>query len=478
MTVVLSHPDDLTLAALERVALKGEGLRFSKEALGRIAIWHADFRAYLEAHPDRFIYGVTSGYGPEAKKRLSSAEQRARRQAGVPFFDLSFGEGHWPDSHVRAMVFALAAMTIHGGTALSTKQARAITGALRAPLPKIPRSGLTSPGEMLPLFYLYQVIPALVDGTPQASAGNGAVGSVALAGLRALAARRRLETAEQIFALSAEAIHCPLEHFDPGLKALWGDPYEAEALDALNRWLAGAPRDRRRPFQAPVSYRILPRVLGQARRALRALEQAVGNALQGMASNPLYVTRDRPGGETTLSNGGFHEALPAQALDSLMASWVDLAAIAHRHAAKLHKGPVSHLPDRLRPQDRAPSTAYLEYVPGDMVEEMRRLAQPSLLTPGEPGASDQDDVNAPGFLACRMEERVAELLDRVLAVLAASASQALAVTDRRAPKALGPCLKTIRRHFPVVAVRRALGPDAWALARAFTAAAEQSGHTP
>lgn len=473
MTVVLSTPEDLTLAALHRVAVKGEALRFSKEALARIDQWHEDFHDYLGRNPERFIYGVTSGYGPDAKKRMTAQQRAAARAGGVPFIDLSFGEGHWPDSAVRAMIFSLAAMAIHGGPALSAKQARAITRALKQPLPRIPRAGLTSPGEMMALFYLFQAVPALVDGTIQCSACNGAAGSVAIAGLRALAARRRVILAEQVFALSAEAIYCPLEHFDEALKALWGDPYESQSIDALNHWLAGTERAQRRPFQAPVSYRILPRVLGQARRAAAALETASGQALQGLATNPVFITKERKGGETTLSNASFHEALPPQALDNVMASWVDLAAIGHRHATKLHKGTVSHLPDKLRTDPRAPSTAYMEYVPGDMIEEMRRLAQPSLLSPGEPGSSDQDDVNSPGFLSCRMEERVAELFDRVLALVAISASQALDVTGRDAPEALKPLLIAVRRHFPVVTEFRALGPDAWALSKAFTRHAEE-----
>lgn len=472
MTVVFDQAADFTLEALERVALKGEGLRFSKAAMARIADWHRDFHDFLARDPNRFIYGVTSGYGPEAKKLLGPAERAERAARQIPYIGLSFGEGCWPKSHVRAMYFSLAAMAIHGGAALSPKQARAIAAAFKRPLPDIPMSGMTSPGEMMPLFYLSQAIPELFDGTVQASACNGAVGSVAISGLRALAARRRLVLAEQVFALSAEAIRCPLEHFDPALKALWGDPYEAQALDALNHWLAGTDRDDRRPFQAPVSYRILPRVLGQGRRAVAALETAVETALRGMITNPVFVPKDRPGGEVTLSSGAFHEALPSQALDNVMASWVDLAAIAHRQATKLHRGTVSHLPDKLRAAPGSSSTAYMEYVPGDMVEEMRRLAQPTLLSPGDPGSSDQDDVNAPGFIACRMEEKVAELFDRVLTILAVTASQALHLTDRSAPKALRPLLKDLRRHFPPVEARRELGVDAWALSRVLTAHAE------
>ncbi|MDF0752996.1 hypothetical protein NLU14_22475, partial [Marinobacter sp. 71-i] len=79
----------------------------------------------------------------------------------------------------------------------------------------------------------------------------------------ALAARRRLRRVEQVFALSIEAFRAPLEHYDAALETLWGDEHEAAALRGLRTLLAGGTSERRN-YQAPVSFRIVPRVLGQA----------------------------------------------------------------------------------------------------------------------------------------------------------------------------------------------------------------------
>lgn len=463
MTVTVSGPKDFTLSALQRVALHAEGFEFSRRALRQIDAWHREFSRYVAENSQRFIYGVTSGYGPKASTRIAP-EKNLHHE--MPFIGFSFSDEHFPDSHVRAMFFSMAAMVINGAPALSSRQASAVTRALKGPMPSIPSSGITSPGEMMVLFYLLRVLPELTSELA-CSHCNGAVGSVAIAGLRALAARRRIQLAEQIFALSADAIQCPMEHFHPGLKPLWGDRYEGESLDSLGYWLRGAKRTGRRSYQAPVSYRILPRVLGQARRAVHALERAAEQSLQGLTTNPTYVASSHGVGQKTLSNAGFHETPSPQALDNVMATWTDLASIAHRHANKLHRGAVSKLPDRLR-RDEGPSTTYIEYVAGDIEDEMRRLAQPSLLSPADPGASDQDDVNSPGLIACRMEARVAHLFDRVLTLTAVTASQALSVTDRRPPKNLARLVSTIRRHFPVVESVRDLGVDAQALSSVFT----------
>jgi histidine ammonia-lyase len=446
-----------------------------------MAAARAAYGAWLAANPGRFVYGVTSDFGPHAARRLTAEERRRLRRLGMPFLGLSFGEGTLPEAGVRAMVVALLALFFRGGPAAGAATVRALCRALDGPMPKIPDGGLTSPGEMLAMFYLYQAIPALIEDEGQASAGNSAAVSVGLAGVAAIGAKRRLELAVQALALSFEAFGAPLEHLDPALAGLWGDPFEAAALARLGRLLEGAPAAGRRAYQAPVSYRILPRILGQALRAAARLEETVEASLQAMASNPMFLPADGRrggrGGARVLSTGGFHNALVAQALDGMSAAWVDLASLMHRHVVKLHRGAVSHLPDRLLREGESyrlgRTTSYLEFVPGDLLEEMRRWAEPALLSPGEPGASHQDDVSATGLIAWRNERKVAALFDRVMAVQAAVASQALDVTDRGTPPGLEGFLGEVRGHFPPVRDKRVLGEGAARLAAAFTQRAQE-----
>ena len=118
---------------------------------------------------------------------------------------------------------AVARVWLRGGSAVSPKTARALAKRLDGPMPKIPAGGLTSPGEILPLFYLLRAFPELVDEPLCASSGNTAFCSVGLAGIDAITTQRRLTLAQKVFALSFEAIQAPLEHIDPALKPLWND---------------------------------------------------------------------------------------------------------------------------------------------------------------------------------------------------------------------------------------------------------------
>src|SRR5207249_3421209 len=105
-------------------------------------------------------------------------------------------------------------------------------------------------------------------------------------------ARNRLEHAVAVFALAIESFEAPLEAYDPALEQLWDEEFEVEALRALNQNLDGAMTEGRRFYQAPVSYRILPRVLGQAFRAVSLVEKAAAASLRSVSDNPVYVLPD------------------------------------------------------------------------------------------------------------------------------------------------------------------------------------------
>jgi histidine ammonia-lyase len=295
MSVLFEELADFNLETLARVALGGEGVRLGAAACARMEAARAAYEAWLAANPGRFVYGVTSDFGPHAARRLTAEERRRLRRLGMPFLGLSIGQGTLPEAGVRAMVVALLALFFRGGPAAGAATVEALCRALDGPMPKIPDAGLTSPGEMLAMFYLYQAIPALIEDEGQASAGNSAAVSVGLAGVAAIGAKRRLELAVQALALSYEAFRAPLEHLDPALAGLWGDPFEAAALARLGGCLEGAPTAGRRAYQAPVSYRILPRILGQALRAAARLEETVEASLQAMASNPMFLPADGRG---------------------------------------------------------------------------------------------------------------------------------------------------------------------------------------
>lgn len=477
MGITLHDRRDFTLDTYERVAWRGEPVSLADEALARIAACRASFLELIDRDSTVVIYGVTTSMGERAHDRLGP-EERAWHAELKPFAAATaFGE-ELPGRIVRGIVLARLANFIEGHAATSARIALAVAQMLGgAPLPAVAAAGQGGAGEILALYPLFAELSTrfVLEVKERGSLINGSPCAAALIADSALAARRRIDLAVQSFALSIEAFRAPLEHYDAALEPLWGDWGETVALQSLRQYLAGAG-DGRRNFQAPVSYRIVPRVLGQAFRALREAEEGAAVSLRSVSDNPVYIPPDmeHPLGRT-LSTGGYHNTWAAPALDGLAAVWADICILCDRHSAKLLDGRVSQLPEHLLVA-RAPGTSdghgnvgYIPMAANGYTELAKAAAQTTFIPGGDSGASSQDDVAAPAFLAWTKEARAGRCTDASLAMLAVLASQALFVTEREVPPSLVQFVSWVRSIVPPVVEDRVLGPELGRLTESFTA---------
>ncbi len=462
MTVTLHTRADITLDSYDRVAWQGEDVRFDPAAVTRMGECRTAFLRLIE-DPDVVVYGVTSGYGQMAHLRFTPEQRREHARKPAHAAMASFGEP-LPERVARGMVLARLANFVDGHAAISPALAEAVAGLLAgAPLPAVPALGNGCPGEILALSQLLTPLAETMELGEKDSLSlvNGSPCAAALLADAVLAGRNRLALAVEVFALSIEAFKAPMEAYDAALDDLWGDVHEAAVLREVRAWLEGTAIEKgsRRPYQAPVSWRIVPRVLGQARRALAAAEEVAATSLRSVSDNPVFVPPDaaHPLGRV-LSNGGYHNAAAYPALDNLSASWADLALLCDRHVTKLMDGKVSHLPDFLMQEDGY--LGCLGFTAAGLAEQARQAAQRSFLPGSEGGGFGQNDVAVPTFHSWRKEAEAGRCLDAALATLAATASQAFYITERSAPPRLQPFLEVVRGAFPPVSQRRPLGPDA------------------
>jgi len=450
MTVLVDSRRDFTLENFRRVAYGGEGVQIGQEARRSMAAARESFMALLDSDRTAFIYGTTTRAGIEVRRPLAPSEQRNYARAGRRTSSPSFGGEADLDEHVaRGIVFARLANFVEGNAKTRPIIAERIAALLDRPLPTLSLGGQDGPGEVLPLLQLMSGIDAgFEEGEPMALV-NGSPCAAALAADVALVSRQQLRLAEQVFALSVEAFRAPLEAYDQALDALWEDENEVAALRGLREWLDGASEADRVAHQAPVSYRIVPRVLGQAHRAVGAMEHAARVSLRSVSDNPVYVPPDErhPLGRV-ISTGGYHNGIVYPAMSMLSAAWADLAFLAERHVTALHVGATAdHLPRLLeRPDGGGGRTNLLGWVAGSYLEDARQAASVTLLPAGL--ADAQNDVAAPTFAAYRKARAAGSCLDASLALLAASSSQALWATDREPAPSLRAPLENIRSMFP------------------------------
>ena len=469
MAVSLRTRADITLDAFRAVSRRGEPISLEPVALERMDSCAASFDALVRervaADPQALIYGVTTAPGDGAAVALD-AERQARRSTRL-WSAVSYGEP-LPQRVVRGFVLARLANMLGGHAAARGQVAQAVAALLDEPqLPIVPLQGNGGAGEIIALGALFAGLSERLELRPKERMAliNGSPCAAALVADIALSGRVRLAAAERMLALSSEVIGAPDEAYGADLEELWGDEHETAALRRLRELRAGAAGTPQ-AHQAPVSYRILPRVLGALRRAQAAAEQAAAISLRSVSDNPVYIPPDagRPLG-AVFSTGGYHNAQAPAAIDAQAAAWADICQLAERHVDQLFQHPTTR---PLLSADEWTIKAF-HHTQNWWAEESRALASPSLLSLGGFG---QNDVPSMSFLAWRKAEQIGRCLDAALAGLGVVASQALHVAERPAAPALRGTLEQVRRHVaPVTAEPRLLGREAQGLLDELTAQA-------
>lgn len=468
MTVTLNDLADFTLDNLRRVAWDGEAVAFGPAALERMKRRRAQFLALVEKEPETRIYGVTSGFGDKAKTLLS-AEERAK-QAKSPAIQKSLGLGpRVPDAAVRAMILSRLINFVSGYAAVSLETAEGVAAMLDGcPLPEMRLESQDSAGELHQLFNLYHhLMGPMSQLRDQNALRNGSGCAPGLLGELALRSEGRAKIASAVFALSIDAGKMGLAPYDPALKAVLNDRQESRAIDRLAALLTGVEMEGRRDYQAPISWRVLTRMLGQMYRVVGTLKETAEELLTTVNDNPVYLGPEEvPPYGRCITTGGFHVPRAYHAINAQAALWGDLAAIAARETQQIHRQSVTGLPDRLWQGENRFSTFFFTAAVYDQAQRAQDAARPALIPLYAP-QDEQTDIVMPLFLAWEREGIAARAFDRCLAMLAASASQALYVAGREPAPPLRKLLAEVRRVFPAVESARELGHEAEALADLF-----------
>jgi histidine ammonia-lyase len=446
MTVLLNGRHDITLDSFYRVAWQEEAVRIDQPAIDRMALCRRHFMALVSGDNPPFVYGVTTGYGQAAKHRLD--EEGMRRQAREKPMNQAVSLGApLPVRVGRGIVFARLANFLDGHAAVTPEFALGIADELDGrTLPPVPMDGNVCGGEMNALAHLFSRFSQTYGFQPKEANAltNGAPCAAALIADAAISARRRADIALQVSSLMIEAFKAPLDHYDPALAELWQDPFAAEAFDGLRRFLDGAAAERR-PYQAPVSYRIIPQILSQMLRAVSEAASIAACSLSAVTDNPIYLAPDgaHPHGRC-LSNGGFHNASATGALNALSAASADFCQLVERLTTKLLDGAISGLPHWLPTADGEEPFRYVPWALLGLAEQARHAAQHVFLPASEGAAYGQTDLASPVFLAWQRAEAAGHCLDTALAMAAVVGLHALDLTARLPPRGIVGMVERLR----------------------------------
>ena len=425
-------PGALTLDAL--LAIHAGGVQLKLDAACRPGIRASQQVVQSAADGDAPVYGVNTGFGKLANKRISK-EQLATLQCNL-IRSHCVGVGDPLSPPVMRLMLALKAASLARGysgvreTVVDTLVAVFNAGLL----PWVPSQGsVGASGDLAPLAHMTLALMGegfmLVDGqaapalpllqaagiaplTLGAKEGlaliNGTQTSTALALHALLSFEPVLEAALVIGALTIDAARGSDGPFDPRIHALRGQPGQIDVAQYYRRLLEGSAirlshLDGDDRVQDPYCLRCQPQVVGACLDQLRHGAIVLLREANAVTDNPLVFADDG----AMLSGGNFHAEPVALAADGMALAIAEVGAIAERRIAMLIDSGVSRLPPFLTEDAGLNSGFMIAHVTAAaLASENKSLAHPASVDSLPTSANQEDHVSMATFAARRLQAMV------------------------------------------------------------------------
>jgi histidine ammonia-lyase len=454
--VELAAGRPLTEQELVAVARDGARVTLSPGCLEGLALARAGVDALARSATPS--YGISTGFGALASRHIP-VERRAQLQRSLVRSHAASSGTEVEAEVVRAMMLLRLRTMATGHTGVRPQTAQRYADLLNAGITPVVREhgSLGCSGDLAPLAHValavmgegqvrYDGHLATADEALRAAGLepvelaekeglaliNGTDGMLAMLQLAAHDLHALLKVADVAAAMSVEALLGTDRTLAADLMALRPHPGQAVAAANMRRLLEGSavvashagPADTR--VQDAYSLRCAPQVAGAARDTLEHARLVAGREAASAIDNPVLL----PDGRIE-SNGNFHGAPVAYALDFLAIPIADLASISERRTDRMLDRTRSHgLPPFLAHDPGVDSGLMIaQYTAAGIVSELKRLAVPASVD-SIPSSAMQEDHVSMGWSAGRKLRRSLDGLGRVLAIEVLTAARAL---DLRAP---------------------------------------------
>ncbi|MEV7549062.1 aromatic amino acid lyase [Amycolatopsis sp. NPDC089917] len=430
----------------------------------------------LGALTGRPVYGVNTGMGRLAGIAVDASADRQRnlligRAVGGPPW-LSPAEARWLLLvRLRDLLAPEAGASPELVTFLVDRLNEGFT-------PAVPRTGLGSAGEIIPLAHAFQTFlgvgtvlvdgvetpasevlakpyePGLKEGTTliQGSPLAETLAAFALAEVRRLVDLQTLAAAIAIDVLGApQAIYRP---------ALAGDDRVLRAVLAEVSELIHGSAERPDVVQAPVSVRVAPRAIAHLTRVADDLDDVLRRSMP--ADSPAFLDGE------FVSTTGFHAVELGLRMDAVSAALAHLGEVSVQRAHRMLDERFSGLPPQLAadPGPQAGLVPLHKRAVGEL-HALRRLATPATLGSVDTSAG-QEDVQAFAWAAGNQLRDACARMAAVTACELITGSQARWLASGEGAPGLRAVYEWLRELVPPVTVDRSLGPEVTMLVSALT----------
>lgn len=478
----LSQPLDWsTLAQHYR---QGVALEIDSDSTARVERSAAALQEILSS--GRTVYGINTGFGLLAEKRISTADL-AQLQTNL-VLSHACGTGPALDPGVVRLVLLLKLHSLaQGYSGVRMIVLQYLAALLKADaLPVIPAQGsVGASGDLAPLAHLTaallgvgeishrgEVLPAaavlqrlglepLQLGAKEGLALlNGTQVSTALAIAGWLETGKVFSAALVAGAMSVDAAMGSDTPFDPRIHQIRQHQGQRDCAGAYRALMADseirASHVDCSRVQDPYSLRCQPQVMGAVLDQLRYVATQLLNEANSVTDNPLLFWDS---GES-LSGGNFHAEPVALAADALATAVAEIGSLSERRIALLIDRHLSGLPPFLVENGGLNSGFMIAQVTAAaLVSENKMLAHPASVD-SLPTSANQEDHVSMATHAARRTLAMARNTATVVAIELLAAAQGL---DFRKPLQTSPRLQTahqqIRSRVPFYAEDRYFAPD-------------------
>ncbi len=233
---------------------------------------------------------------------------------------------------------------------------------------------------------------------------------------------RLVKYADIIAALSLDAFNGLIEPFLELLHVIRPHRGQIETARNIRAILEGSeiiskPKNH---IQDPYSFRCVPQVHGAVKDAVNYVAGVVLTEINSVTDNPIVF----PDEELILSGGNFHGEPLALAFDFLGIALSEFASISERRTYRLISGERG-LPEFLVAEPGINSGFMIpQYAAASVVSQNKQLATPSSVD-SIPSSNEQEDHVSMGANAATKALKIAENVEKVLAIELFNASQAL-----------------------------------------------------
>jgi len=234
--------------------------------------------------------------------------------------------------------------------------------------------------------------------------------------------RKLSQLADVISAVSLDAFDGRIEPFHESVHLVRHHAGQIETARRMRSLLGGSELIKRPKVhvQDPYSFRCIPQVHGASKDSIHYVSGVISNEINAVTDNPTIF----PDEDLIISAGNFHGQPLALALDNLCIAMAELGSISERRTYQLLAGKRG-LPSFLVANPGLNSGFMIpQYTAASIVSSNKQLSTPASVDTIESSQGQEDHVSM-GANAATKAYKVAQNLERILAIELFNAAQAL-----------------------------------------------------